>query len=192
MQAQIGDPLTRIFEGPRGNIPMFRKTKEQFLVEIPIEAGDQYHIGELKLNNCGIFNCEALLRMFDLNKGDVLNYKKVKSAVENIKKLYGNYGFIDVELLQDFKPQPDTKMVDIAFDVNPGKQFLVHRINFDGNTKTRDKVMRREFNLEEKEEYSAASYWMCPSSVSTCWAILRRSKRRIIPSRRTRRRAWWT
>ncbi len=155
MQAQIGEPLTRIFEGPRGKIPMFRKTKEQFLVEIPIEAGDQYHIGELKLNNCGIFNCEALLRMFDLNKGDILNYKKVKSAVENIKKLYGDYGFIDVELLQDFTPQPNTKMVDISFDVNPGKQFLVHRIDFDGNTKTRDKVMRREFNLEEGRVFSS-------------------------------------
>jgi outer membrane protein insertion porin family len=155
MQAQIGEPLTRIFEGPRGNIPMFRKTKEQFLVEIPIEAGDQYRIGELKLNNCGIFNCEALLRMFDLNKGDVLNYKKVKTAVDNIKKLYGDYGFIDVELLQDFSPKPDAKMVDIAFDVNPGKQFLVHRINFDGNTKTRDKVMRREFNLEEGRVFSS-------------------------------------
>jgi outer membrane protein insertion porin family len=155
MQAQIGEPLTRIFEGPRGKIPMFRKTKEQFLVEIPIEAGDQFHIGELKLNNCGIFNCEALLRMFDLNKGDVLNYKKVKSTVENIKKLYGNYGFIDVELLQDFNPQPGTKLVDLAFDVNPGKQFLVHRIDFDGNTKTRDKVMRREFNLEEGKVFSS-------------------------------------
>jgi outer membrane protein insertion porin family len=155
MQAQIGEPLTRIFEGPRGKIPMFRKTKEQFLVEIPIEAGDQYHIGELKLNNCGIFNCEALLRLFDLSKGDVLNYKKVKSAIENIKKLYGNYGFIGVELIQDFSPQAKTKLVDISFDVNPGKQFLVHRIVFDGNTKTRDKVMRREFNLEEGRVFSS-------------------------------------
>ena len=155
MQAQIGEPLTRIFEGPRGNIPMFRKTKEQFLVEIPIEAGDQYNIGELKLNNCGIFNCEALLRMFDLTKGDILNYKKVKTAVDNIKKLYGDYGFIDVELLQDFSPQPDTKVVNITFDVSPGKQFLVHRIEFDGNTKTRDKVMRRELNLEEGRVFSS-------------------------------------
>jgi outer membrane protein insertion porin family len=155
MQVQIGDPLTRIFEGPRGMIPLLGKTKEQFLVEIPIDAGEQFHIGELKLNNCGIFKCEALLRMFALNKGDVLNYKKVKATVENIKKLYGNYGFIDVELLQDFAPQANTKTVDLSFDVNPGKQFLVHRINFDGNTKTRDKVMRREFNLEEGRVFSS-------------------------------------
>ncbi len=155
MQAQIGEPLTRIFEGPRGSIPMFRKTKQQFLVQIPIEAGEQYHIGDLKLEDCGIFNCEALLRIFALNKGDVLNYKKVKAAVENIKKLYGNYGFIDVELLQDYKPQADGKLVDITFNVNPGKQFLVHRIEFDGNTKTRDKVMRREFSLEEGKVFSS-------------------------------------
>ena len=157
MQVQIGEPLTRIFEGPRGKIPMFRKTKEQFLVEIPIDAGEQYHIGALKLEDCGAFNCEALLKMFALNQGDVLNYKLIKSTVENIKKLYGNYGYIDVELLQDYKPQPGGKLVDITFNVNPGKQFFVHRIEFDGNTKTRDKVMRREFSLEEGKIFSSAA-----------------------------------
>ena len=55
MQVQVGEPLTRIFEGPRGAVPMFRKTKEQFFVEIPIDAGDQYRLGKLELQNCGDF-----------------------------------------------------------------------------------------------------------------------------------------
>ncbi len=156
MQIQIGEPITRIFEGPRGFIPMFRKTKQQFSVEIPIEAGEQFHIGELKLENCGIFKCEGLTQFFGLNKGDVLNYKKVKSAVDEIKKMYGNYGFIDADLQAMWsEPKPDGNMVDITFEVNPGNQFLVHRINFDGNTKTRDKVMRREFSLEEGLPFSS-------------------------------------
>ncbi len=45
MQVQVGEPVTRIFEGSRGMVPMFRKTKQQFFVEIPIDAGDQYRIG---------------------------------------------------------------------------------------------------------------------------------------------------
>ena len=60
MQVQIGEPLTRIFEGPRGIIPMMRKTREQFFIEIPIDAGDQYRLGKLELKNCGIFNCDGI------------------------------------------------------------------------------------------------------------------------------------
>lgn len=155
LQVQIGDPLTRIFEGPRGKIPMLRKTKEQFLVEIPIEAGDQYKLGELKVENCGIFKCEFLAGLFQMKKGDVLNYKKVKTTVDNIKKLFGNYGFIDADLIPNQTPHPETKTLDMAFNLEPGKQFTVHRINFEGNTKTRDKVMRREFVIDEGKIFSS-------------------------------------
>ncbi len=53
MQVQVGEPVTRIFEGPRGMMPFMRKTRQQFYIEIPIEAGDQYRhretgIGELR------------------------------------------------------------------------------------------------------------------------------------------------
>ncbi|MBZ5497908.1 MAG: outer membrane protein assembly factor BamA [Acidobacteriia bacterium] len=155
LQVQIGEPLTRIFEGPRGKIPMLRKTKEQFLVEIPIEAGDQYHLGDLKMNNCGIFKCDFLASLFQMKKGDVLNYKRVKTTIDNIKKLFGNYGFIDADLIPDQTPHPDTKSVDLTFNLEPGKQFTVHRIEFEGNTKTRDKVMRREFVIEEGKIFSS-------------------------------------
>ncbi len=154
LQVQIGAPITRIFEGPRGKIPMLRKTKEQFLVEIPIDAGDQYKMGELKMDNCGIFKCDFLVNLFQMKKGDVLNYKKVKTTIDNIKKLFGDYGFIDVDLIQDQAPHPETKTVDLTFNLQPGKQFTVHRINFEGNTKTRDKVMRREFVIEEGKIFS--------------------------------------
>jgi outer membrane protein insertion porin family len=154
LQIQIGEPLTRIFEGPRGSIPMLRKTKEQFLVEIPIEAGDQYHLGELKLDNCGIFKCEMLANMFQMKKGDILNYKRVKTTTDNIKKLYGNFGYIDVDFISDQTPHPETKTLDLAFNLQPGKQFTVHTIEFEGNTKTRDKVMRREFVVEEGRVFS--------------------------------------
>jgi outer membrane protein insertion porin family len=155
LQVQIGDPLTRIFEGPRGSIPMLRKTKEQFLVEIPIEAGDQYKLGELKVENCGIFKCDFLANLFQMRKGDVLNYKRVKTTIDNIKKLFGNYGFIDADLIPDQTPHPDTKSVDLTFNLQPGKQFTVHRIDYEGNTKTRDKVMRREFVIEEGKIFSS-------------------------------------
>jgi len=155
LHVQVGDPLSRIFEGPRGYIPMLRKTREQFLVEIPIEAGDQYHLGELKVSNCGIMSCEKIAAMFGMNKGDVLNYKRIKDTIEAIKKGYGDAGYIDADLIPEQTPHPDTKTVDLSFDLQPGKQFIVHRINFEGNTKTRDKVMRRELLIYEGWPFSS-------------------------------------
>jgi outer membrane protein insertion porin family len=156
MQVQIGQPVTRIFEGPRGVIPMIRKTREQFFIEIPIDAGDQFRVGKIELQNCGILDCDKLATAFGLRKGEVINYKRIKETLEGIKKLYGNLGFINWSYLPEYHTDAKNKTIDIQFDFQPDKQFFVHRINFAGNTKTRDKVMRREFVLEEGRIFSSA------------------------------------
>lgn len=154
MQVQIGEPLTRIFEGSRGMIPMFRKTKQQFYIEIPVDAGDQFHLGKLEVTNCGILKCEALQKAFGLNKGDVVNFKKIKDALEQIKKLYGNFGYINWAYIPEQSFDSKAKTMDLILNFQPDAQFYVHRITFVGNTKTRDKVMRREFALEEGKVFS--------------------------------------
>ncbi|PYV00384.1 MAG: outer membrane protein assembly factor BamA [Acidobacteria bacterium] len=155
IQVQIGEPLTRIFEGSRGFIPMFRKTKQQFYVEIPIDAGDQYRISGLKVVDSKLFKPEALERAFGLKKGDVANFKKIKDALEQIKKLYGNYGYINMSYLPEQNFDEQKKTMDLTFRIVEDRQFFVNQINFTGNTKTRDKVMRREFLLEEGKVFSS-------------------------------------
>lgn len=154
MQVQVGEPITRIFEGPRGVTPMFRKTKQQFFIELPIDAGDQYRVGELSLKDCGILKCEALVKTFGLNKGDVVNFKKIKDTLDNLKKLYGNMGYINWSYIPEQSFDPKTKTMNLVFTLVPSNQFTVHRIIFQGNTKTRDKIMRREFILEEGRTFS--------------------------------------
>ena len=151
---QVGEPLTRIFEGPRGSLPMARKTRQQFFVEIPIDAGDQYRLGKLELKNCDPFKCEAFAKPFGMNKGDVLNYKRIKDTLDEIKKLYGMYGYINWTYLNQWNPDPAKKTMDLTFEMQPDKQFFVRFITFLGNTKTRDKVIRREFVLEEGRLFS--------------------------------------
>jgi outer membrane protein insertion porin family len=158
MQAQIGQPLTRIFDGPRGMIPMLRKTRDQFFIEIPIEAGDQYRIGKLELKDCGaLFSCDALVGFFNMKKGDIVNFKRIKDTLEQLKKLYGNYGYINFSYTALPNPDPKNKTYDLTLTLQPDKQFLVGHIAFSGNTKTRDKVIRREFILEEKKIFSSVA-----------------------------------
>jgi outer membrane protein insertion porin family len=157
MLVQVGQPLTRIFEGPRGSIPFVRKTKEQFYIEIPVDAGDQYRIGKLELQNCGVFDCSRMVSAFGLKQGDVVNYKRIKDTLEQFKKLYGNLGYINWSYIPERNINPDKKTMDLVFDFQPDKQFYVNRINFFGNTKTRDKVIRREFYLEEGKIFSSSA-----------------------------------
>src|SRR5437867_6661184 len=156
IKVQVGEPVTRIFEGSRGFIPMFRKTKQQFFVELPIDAGDQYRLGELTIKGSTIFKSDALAKAFGMQKGDVVNFKKVKDALDQIKKLYGNYGYINWSYIPEQDFDEKNKTMNLTLEFNEDKQFIVDRINFHGNTKTRDKVMRREFVLEEGNVFSTA------------------------------------
>ena len=158
MTAQIGQPITRIFNGPRGILPIIRKTRDQFYIEIPIDAGDQFRIGKLELKDCGAYlSCDGLAETFGLKKGDIVNFKKIKDNLEQIKKLYGNIGFINFSYIPVPNYDVKTKTYDLTLNFQPDKQFFVKRIDFVGNTKTKDKVMRREFILEEGKIFSSAA-----------------------------------
>jgi outer membrane protein insertion porin family len=157
LQVQVGQPIVRIIEGPRGIIPFAKKTKQQFYLELPIDAGAQYRIGKLELENCGIFRCEALVRSFGLNKGDIANQKRIKDTLEELKKFYGNYGYLNWNYIPETSFNEQDKTYDMVLKLEPDEQFFVHRITFTGNTKTRDKVIRREFVLEEGKIFSTAA-----------------------------------
>ena len=152
---QVGEPVTRIFEGARGAIPMLRKTKQQFYIEIPIDAGEQFRVGKLELKNCDPFKCEVLVNMFGLKAGDILNNTKIKNTLDQIKKLYGAYGYINWTYLSEMSAEPKDKTINLSFEFQLDKQFFVRFIQFLGNTKTRDKVIRRELILEEGKIFSS-------------------------------------
>jgi outer membrane protein insertion porin family len=101
---------------------------------------------------------EALKGVFPLKSGDIFSSSKVRKAIEDYTKIYGQYGFID------FVPQPDTevdrqaKRIDITMKFDEGKQYYVRRIDFSGNTTTRDKVIRRELMIDEGQLFNKRAW----------------------------------
>lgn len=155
LKLTIGQPKVEIKEGSRGAVPMFRKTKEQFFIEIPLVEGDQYTLGELHIKDATVFKEENLLPLFGMKKGDVLNFTKVRDALEKIRTFYGSLGYINWSYLPEQNIKEDSKSVDITMTFQEDKQFTVNRIEFAGNTRTRDRVMRREFLLDEKSVFNS-------------------------------------
>ena len=95
-----------------------------------------------------------------LKTGEVVDGKRISDAVyEDMKKLYGSQGFVqyDAEFEPEFKDSPNNPkegIVDIKITINEGKQFTLRRLEFTGNTFTRDRVLRREFLLNEGDIYN--------------------------------------
>jgi outer membrane protein insertion porin family len=118
-------------------------------VTIPMEEGPQYRLGRFVIRGNKLFKQQQLGHILQLKEGDIFNLGKVRKSIENYQKLYGAYGYINFTASPDIEPDNKKKLINLALDFEEGKQFFVHRIEFSGNTKTRDKVMRRELLVDE-------------------------------------------
>lgn len=152
--AKAGEPKVEIVEAPRGMLIGFRKTKQQYYITISIEEGSQFRYGTFELNGVKNFKEAVLKRAYNIREGEIVNYTSLKKANEELKKLYSRFGYLDMEPVPEMKLDHDKKVVNVKIQVEEGKQYLVHRINFVGNTKTRDKVLRREFLMEEQRMFN--------------------------------------
>src|SRR4030081_315952 len=117
---------------------------------MPIEEGDKYSLGEITFkNNKAVSNTKALRALFPMKDGDTFDRSKVAKGLENLQKAYGQLGYINFTSIPNTTFDEEKKLVFLDIDVDEGKQFLVRRIEFSGNTTTRDKVIRLAIALEE-------------------------------------------
>src|SRR5215831_7846543 len=125
-------------------VPFWRKTVDRYYITINVEENDQYRVGEVKVTGNKLFP-EVLVRaVLGLVPGEVFNEERLRKSFDNLKKLYGQRGYINFTAvpLQDF--DETKKVVNLTVNVDEDRQFYVNRIAFSGNTTTRDKVIRRE------------------------------------------------
>ena len=123
---------------------------------MPIDEGDKYRLGKITFkNNKAIPNVNALRSLFPIKDGDIFSREKVAKGLENLRKAYGEYGYINYTGVPSTTFDDDKKLAFLEIDIDEGKQFYVRRIEFQGNTTTRDKVIRRELALEEGGVYNS-------------------------------------
>jgi len=158
----VDDPKTEIHDTGRTglHVPLLQPGMGKAVdITMPIEEGDRYHLGVIRFkNNKAISNVAALRSLFPMKDGEIFSREKVAKGLENLRKAYGEAGYINFTSVPDTKFDDEKKIVNLEIDVDEGKQFYVRRIEFQGNTTTRDKVIRREVALEEGQIYNSR-YW---------------------------------
>jgi len=123
-------------------------------ITISIDEGQQYRMGKVVFRSADpdqglIIKPEILQRIFPMKEGDVFSADKVRKALDTYKKLYGEYGYIDFVATPETDIHDDKRTVDLTMQFDQQKQYFVRRIEFSGNTTTRDKVIRRELLIDE-------------------------------------------
>ena len=158
-KAAVSDPKTEIHDtGHKGpHIPLLQKGAGKAVdITMPIEEGDKYRLGKITFkNNKAVQNVTALRNLFPIKDGDVFSREKVAKGLENLRKAYGQLGYINFTAVPNTTFDDDKKLAFLEIDVDEGKLFYVRRIEFEGNTTTRDKVIRRELSLEEGSPYNS-------------------------------------
>jgi outer membrane protein insertion porin family len=169
LQARHGEPRVEGI-GPRRTglpilpLPFLSSVDEGLRVTIPIIEGRVYRIGEMKIEGNSIYSEDTIKAVIGLNKGDIANGEKIgKALFENLKKYYGQQGFIEytaepTPTFKDNPQKPDEGIVDFLITIEEGKQFTLRRLEFIGNTFTRDNVLRREVLLNEGDIYNQSAW----------------------------------
>jgi outer membrane protein insertion porin family len=97
---------------------------------------------------------EVILKLLQMDTGDVFSTAKLRKGFEDLRKYYGIFGYIDFTVEPNIEPIPNEDKIDLTLEFDEGKAFFVRRIDFSGNTTTRDKVIRRQLLVDEGDVFN--------------------------------------
>ena len=166
-KALVKDPVIESIDtnGYRWGVPLVlgKSSGKAVNITIPLEEGEKYVMGTLRIASSDpdkalSLKVDALKGAFPLKNGDVFSSAKIRKALEDYGKIYGQYGFIDFVATPETDIDDAAKKIDVTMKFEEGKQYYVRRIDFSGNSTTRDKVIRRELLIDEGQLFNK-HYW---------------------------------
>ena len=137
--------------------------KKHVYITVNVTEGEKYTVGDVKLNGDLKVPEDQVQALLLVKKGQVFSRKVMTNTSELITRRLGNDGYTFANVNGVPVPHADTKTVDITFAVDPGKRAYVNRINYRGNTKSDDQVLRRE--MRQMEGGWASTYLIDQSKV---------------------------
>ncbi len=120
---------------------------------IQISEGEKYTVAGVGFGKMTVFKPEDLYPALTLNGNDAYNSKKMRADITMIRSYYGSRGYADANVTPDIRDAGPNR-VTIIYRISEGSRFRVGRVNISGNTKTKDKVIRREIPLKPGDMFN--------------------------------------
>lgn len=128
--------------------------EESITVRFKIEEGDQYKTGVVDIEGDILTTKEELMALLISQESELYNRELIRKDMITLTDLYSNDGYANVEVVPSVKKNEENKTVDLSFKIDKKELVYFNRIIISGNSKTRDKVIRRELAIKEQGKYS--------------------------------------
>jgi len=130
--------------------------KQDFIITYVVEEGERYKFGDVDVKSeLRDFQPEMLKTLLPMKKDDWYDAKLVEDTVESLSETAGLFGYAFADINPEFRRDPETRTMQITFNVAESPRTYVERIDVNGNTLTHDKVVRREFRLNEGDAFNS-------------------------------------
>jgi len=129
---------------------------KSMLLTVIVNEGKQYSVGEVVVTGELAFPENEITEIIKIKTGDPFDFAEVKEDIDNIRAFYYDRGYMDAEIDLQHKYNHSTERMDLIFNITANDEIYVGKINVIGNTKTKDKVVRRELRLFPGEKYDGA------------------------------------
>ncbi len=138
-----------------GSDSVYDEAKKGWILTITVDEGQQYKVGMVNVESrLADVNADQLLKVVPIKEGDVYNGDKVEKAVEALTREVAKAGYAFSSARPRGDRDPASHTIALGFVIEEGPRVYVERINVRGNTRTREYVVRREFDLGEGDAYN--------------------------------------
>ncbi len=139
-------------------IAQLKSNTNNFEIILNVNEGDKFNFGELKVESkLKKIDPEYVIAISPIKKGNIFNRSLLKESVEQLKELAQLEGYSFIEIDTNLLDGSEANSVDVTLVINEGPRVYVNKINISGNTRTVDKVIRREVDLAEGDPYNKYS-----------------------------------
>jgi outer membrane protein insertion porin family len=129
--------------------------KNGFVVTFTVDEGPRYHFGKVKVETqLKRLDPKLLEQLLPIHEGDLYQDDKIEKATDALTYAAGASGFAFVDVRPRYTSHPETKTVDLSFEIREGPRVYIERIDVIGNTRTLDDVIRRELTVSEGDAYN--------------------------------------
>ena len=128
--------------------------KKYIYITIRVHEGPKFRVGEVNFTGDLLFPDRELYKSIHTKSGHVFVYQTLQQDLRALQAKYGDLGYAYANIIPQTRARVKQRRVDITFNIDKGPKVYIGKINIIGNTKTRDKVIRREMRIYEGELYN--------------------------------------
>lgn len=140
--------------------------KKWIFITVRLTEGPQFTVNNISFNGELLFTENEMMEKIKMKSGEIYNEENLRQDIQTLTEMYQDKGYAFANVLRTLEIVPGENKVDVIFSFEKGVIAYFGKIIMKGNTKTRDKVIRRELKVHEGEMYSGSKLRMSKDNVN--------------------------